>query len=334
MPHWSNYVKGAVLFAVQKHGLGNARGFDFLVSSTIPPQGGSSSSSALVVLAGAAFRQANELAFTHAELAADSAQAEWYVGTRGGALDHTAICLSAPHHVVHLTYENQQTTRLPLPDAGYRWVTFFSHSADKGHAVMLAYNERAAVARLVIPALLARHAKREDIPALLPETMALTDLQQQFPDQFMRCQTAFPALVQERGAQPLKLRERARHHVGEIRRVEAAVELLRQSRDRHTTMQQLGTLLDASHASLRDLYEVSTPRVNQLYEILRAAPNVLGARLIGGGFGGNVLALTPQENVADLIARVQQEYYAPQQRDGVAEGAIMVSTPGAGLSEL
>lgn len=80
--HWSNYVKGAVFFAQHKHQLQVAHGFDFLIDSTIPPQGGSSSSSALVVLAGAAFRQINHVKFSRKELAQDSAQAEWYVGTR------------------------------------------------------------------------------------------------------------------------------------------------------------------------------------------------------------------------------------------------------------
>jgi galactokinase len=56
--------------------------------------------------------------------------------------------------------------------------------------------------------------------------------------------------------------------------------------------------------------------------------------LIGGGFGGNVLALTTANNVAALLARVQNEYYAPQQRDGMREGAVLVSTPGARLSEI
>jgi galactokinase len=85
---------------------------------------------------------------------------------------------------------------------------------------------------------------------------------------------------------------------------------------------------------LRDLYEVSTPAVNQFWELLGADPHVLGARLIGGGFGGNVLALTTVQNVASLLARVQNEYYAPQYRNGQAEGAVMVSTLGARLSEI
>jgi galactokinase len=86
-PHWSNYVKGAVSFARWKYGARVERGFDFLIESSIPPQSGASSSSALVTLAGAAIRRVNRIDFELNELARDSSQAEWFVGTRGGALD-------------------------------------------------------------------------------------------------------------------------------------------------------------------------------------------------------------------------------------------------------
>jgi N-acetylgalactosamine kinase len=359
-PHWSNYVKGAVCFAAQKHSLPTARGFDFLIHSSIPPQGGSSSSSALVVLAGTAFRQVNYIAYSPAQLAQDSAQAEWYVGTRGGALDHTTICMAQRHHAVHLRYADHRVALVPLPDKRFRWVTFFTHAADKGREIMLAYNERAAVSRLLIPAIIESWQTQEPnlyatwcdavdfwkagvrpldlvqslLGHLLPTALSLTEVSKLYPAAFEQCQRAFPALVQERADRPLKLRDRALHHVTEIARVEQAVKLLRGADKPEARMRQLGQMLNASHASLRDLYEVSTPQVNQLWDVLTADSQVRGARLIGGGFGGNVLALTAADNVAALLARVQQEYYAPQQRDCLVEGAVMVSTPGEGLSEL
>jgi galactokinase len=177
-------------------------------------------------------------------------------------------------------------------------------------------------------------AKIEAVLQSLPATISLAEVQVQFPALFQQCQLAFPALVQERSKHPLQLRSRALHHCGEVKRVATAVKLLREDRDSNATMRALGTLLNASHASLRDLYDVSTTQVIQLYEIITSDAQVLGARLIGGGFGGNVLALTTAANVAALLHRAQREFYAPQQRDGLGEGAIMISTPGAGLSEL
>jgi CTP:molybdopterin cytidylyltransferase MocA len=97
-------------------------------------------------------------------------------------------------------------------------------------------------------------------------------------------------------------------------------------------MRSLGALLDQSHASLRDLYQVSTPEVERLVEIIRTSPGVYGAHLMGGGFGGNVLALVAHESVDSLIERVQAQYYEPQDRQGIDEGSVMISTPGEGLA--
>ncbi len=338
-PHWGNYVKGAVFFARHLYGSRVNRGFDFVVDSTIPPKGGASSSSALTVLAGAAIRMASQIEFEPHQLARESARAEWYVGTRGGAMDHTAICLSKRQHAVYLSYREDTAELVPLPGEDFRWVTFFSHEADKGREVMLEYNERAAVARLLIPSFTGELSAADDLQAIienLPVTVSLDDIERTKPQVFSACAAAFPALVQERRARPLKLRDRARHHLGEMQRVEAAARLLRQASGSNLqeVMRELGRLLNASHTSLRDLYEVSTPQVNQLIDIITAEPEVYGARLMGGGFGGNVLALTTAANVQALVSRVQRDFYNPQQRDGWREGAVMISTPGNGLSEV
>lgn len=334
-PHWSNYVRGAVYFVQARHGARIARGFDFVVDASIPAGGGASSSSALTVLAGAALRAVNEVAFTPAELAGESARAEWFTGTRGGAMDHLAICLAQRGHAVHIDFATGRTALVPLPGVPYRWVTFFTHKADKGREVMLEYNERAAVARLIIPALAAHALDAPDrIPDELPEAITLDRVERELPHIFRECRRAFPALVAERRTQPFKVRDRARHHLGEVRRVAEAVRLLSLTKDDAATMRALGTLLNESHASLRDLYEVSTPQVNQLMRVIGGDARVLGARLMGGGFGGNVLALTPEDNVPLLIERVQREFYGPQGRDAAREGAVMISTPGDGLSAL
>ncbi|MGE0132177.1 MAG: galactokinase [Blastocatellales bacterium] len=329
-PHWGNYVKGAVSFARWKYGASVKRGFDFLIESSIPPQSGASSSSALVTLAGAAIRRVNGIDFKLNELARDSSQAEWFMGTRGGALDHTAICLARRGHAVHLLHSDNRAELIPLPDEGFRWITFFSHEADKGRGVMLEYNERAAVSRLLIPAMLVDHSI-EDLPA----TITLNDVARLYPQTFSECARAFPALVSERRDRPLKLRDRARHHVGEIERVAAAVKILSgAAQQTGEAMRALGELINQSHASLRDLYEVSTPEVERLIGIITANSQVCGARLMGGGFGGNVLALTTEENAQSLIDRAQNEFYGPRGRDGMSEGSVMVSTPGDGLAAI
>jgi galactokinase len=99
-------------------------------------------------------------------------------------------------------------------------------------------------------------------------------------------------------------------------------------------MREIGDTLNQSHASLRDYYDVSTSEVERLVEVITADPLVYGARLMGGGFGGSVLALTTAENTQALIDRAQSEFYGPRGRDGLGEGSVMVSTPGNGLEFL
>jgi galactokinase/CTP:molybdopterin cytidylyltransferase MocA len=346
-PGWQNYVAGAVAFARGRFGEAVRAGFDFALDSDIPPGGGASSSSAVVVLAGAAIRNVNSISWSAEELAKDSAVAEWFIGTRGGSMDHITICLAQPASAVLIDYAAGQTSRVPLPAEPFQWLTFFSKSADKGREIMIEYNERAAVSRVLIPALLAQsqiptpdtHSAWRDLLASLPETISIETLSAAYPDAFTELERTFPALVNERSRWPLKVRARALHHLGEVQRVALATQTLRSVPHADpaaavSAMQSVGKLLDESHASLRDLYEVSAPEVEELINLIRADPHVLGARLMGGGFGGNVLALTTSEHAQTLIERVQQHYYAPRDRHGVREGSVMVSTPGPGLDHV
>ena len=364
--HWQNYVRGAVSFARGKFGDKIKTGFDFALDSNIPPGGGASSSSALVVLGGAAIRLVNDVSFSLEELAHDSAMAEWYIGTRGGSMDHLTICLARESRAVLIDYFKHTTRHVSLPDDPFHWVTFFSKPADKGREIMIEYNERAAVSRLLIPAFLQRWERTEperhnawtrtidelangSLDALdetegllitLPETVSLNTLRLDYPDALSHLERSFPALVNDTPRWPLKLRARALHHLGEVRRVTLATRTLDSIQSNSTpesrleTMQRLGKLMDESHASLRELYGVSTSEVEQLIDIIRSHPHVMGARVMGGGFGGNVLALTTRDHSSSLIERVQKNYYEPRHRDGLREGSIMISTPGKGLAHL
>ena len=341
-PHWQNYINAAVTFARGKFGEQIKHGFDFTLDSNIPPGGGASSSSALVVLGGAAIRHVNAISWTPEELARDSALAEWFIGTRGGSMDHLTICLGAPANAVLIDYATKKTRLAALPDKPFEWVTFFTKPADKGREIMIEYNERAAVSRLLIPAMLKSADALDVIDAVqhLPETISLDAIRRDYPETFQELERAFPALVADTPRWPLKIRTRALHHLGEAKRVALATKTLdsmqqqRQSAETLSAMQMLGELLDESHTSLRDLYNVSVPEVEELIDIVQEDPHVLGARVMGGGFGGNVLALTTREHSQNLITRVQQRYYSPRGRNGVDEGSVIVSTPGRGLSEI
>jgi len=365
-PHWQNYLNAGVTFARGKFGKRIQSGFDLVLDSNIPPGGGASSSSALVVLGGAAIRNVNGISWTAAELATDSASAEWFIGTRGGSMDHITICLAETANAVLIDYASHSTRLAALPNEPFAWVTFFTKPADKGREIMIEYNERAAVSRLLIPAIIdswesvaaARHSAwvetrrmlaggsleafeaAHDLFTSLPATISIETVRKNYPDTFGELERSFPALLDDKQRWPLKIRVRGLHHLGEAKRVALAttkLDSLQHDKDPGYTfsaMQTLGKLLNESHASLRDLYEVSVPEVEELIKIVREDPHVLGARVMGGGFGGNVLALTTRDHSHDLIKRVQHQYYSARGRDGVNEGSVIVSTPGRGLSDI
>jgi len=141
----------------------------------------------------------------------------------------------------------------------------------------------------------------------------------------------------------MKVRDRALHHLGEVTRVATAITVLRDIslavEDLEpgivaAGMRTIGELLDETHESLCRLYGVCTPEVEQLATVIASDPNVYGAHLMGGGFGGNVLALTTRERLSSIIESVQSEFYERRGRDGLREGSVMVSTPGEGLSTI
>ena len=123
----------------------------------------------------------------------------------------------------------------------------------------------------------------------LPDSITLVEIEQRYPEAFHECARAFPALVSERYDQSLKVRDRALHHLGESRRVAAAVEILQNvsanqsERDVESGMSALGELLNQSHESLRDLYGLCTSEVNELIRIIRAQPGSLRRAVDGRG---------------------------------------------------
>ena len=107
--------------------------------------------------------------------------------------------------------------------------------------------------------------------------------------------------------------KRCRHVVTETARVRRAADALARG-----DLAALGVLIDQSHASLRDDMEVSVPEVDRLAQIARETPGVFGARMMGGGFGGCIIALADRERAADAQAAISESY-----------GAILGKAPAA-----
>jgi len=358
---WANYIKASVFHLQSLYPQKKLKGMEVLVDSNIPIAGGASSSSALVIGSGAAIRKVNDIKIDTADLAHASSKAEWFIGTRGGEMDHATLCLAEPSCALLITFQPFTVKKIPMPMDKYSWVSFYTHPADKGTRLTAAYNERSIVSKFVIPNFLkeiflnnsnlkkqwetvltsiAQQNEQEltesesiikKVIGLLPEKATLKQIEERFkPKEFNELKALYPALFQAKTKEySLKIRDRAKHHLGEIDRVvKGACLLENSSKSNPDAMQKLGQFINKSHESLKNLYEVSTPELDEAVNIARSAEGVLGARVMGGGFGGNVLVLALHKNVPMLIEKMEKEYYAPNNK---LQKRIMISAPGKGV---
>ena len=231
------------------------RGGTVHIAGDLPRGGGLSSSAALeVALALALLRHAGAPEGDRRALARLCSRVEQdWVGAQTGLLDQLAVLLGCEGHAIRLDTRDLSAAPVALDLGAWRLVTVDS-GVEHDHAGS-GYNERRAECRAACEAL---------------AVAALRD-----------------ATAEAAQSLPAPLDRRVRHVVSENARVDAGVEAL-QAGD----LEALGRLLDASHASLRDDFEVSVPEIDDLVERLRAG-GAAGARIVGGGFGGSALALLP-----------------------------------------
>jgi galactokinase len=255
---WRAFVRGAVA-ELQRADL-PPRGAEITISGTVPRGAGLSSSAALEVALSLALLGLSGLPPPDRLALAricSRIESEW-VGARTGLLDQLASLFGQEGHAVRIDFRSLELRLLPLELLGYRLVTLDSGESHANAAS--GYNQRRAECDRACEAL-GVDSLRDTTPAMI-----------------------------ERLPEPLA--GRARHVVTENERVEAAVGALQ----RHD-LDELGRLLNASHASLRDDYEISTPAVEATVARLHDA-GAIGARIVGGGFGGHVLGLLPADATA------------------------------------
>jgi galactokinase len=250
---WRAFVRGAV-GELLRAGV-PLRGARLEIAGNVPQGAGLSSSAALeVALALALTELAGAEEADRLELAKLCSRIEndW-VGARTGLLDQIASLFGEPDRAMRIDFRSLEVTPVALELGGHRLVTLDSGESHS-HAGS-GYNERRAEC--------ARACELLGISSLREATLAAA------------------------AELPSPLAERARHVITENERVEESVAALERG-----DLAELGRLLDASHASLRDCYAISTPAVEAAAGRLREA-GAIGARIIGGGFGGNVLGLLP-----------------------------------------
>ncbi|MFE9745762.1 galactokinase [Saccharothrix saharensis] len=266
---WAAYPSGV---AWVLRGEGVVGGANLVIAGDVPAGAGLSSSHALecavaLALLGLAKRSVGDL--PRVARWVQRAENE-FVGAPTGLLDQTASLCCTQAHVLFLDVRSFEVEQVPFDASAHGLEvlvvdTRASHShTDGGYGARRAGCERAA-SLLGVAAL--RDVTVEGLDGALDRL-------------------------------PGELRPLVRHVVTENERVLAAVGLLRAGR-----LAELGPLLDASHASLRDDYAVSAPELDVAVDAAKAA-GALGARMVGGGFGGSAIALVPVERHDEVVRAV------------------------------
>jgi len=307
--HWANYVRAPAVELARRFGV--STGFDGLVDSDVPVASGLSSSSALVNAVGLALVRLSSLELDPVELAEVMAEAERFTGTRGGGMDQ-AISLGAVEGTVALIeFAPLRLTHAPLPGDWRFIVADTGVRAEKSGAAQSAYNERRASCEEALAAVARRVAHREPGLDEAPSYPALLET------------IGFEGALKE-GASVLTgtLAARFRHVVTETRRVREAFAALGADDPR-----TFGSLMDASHESLRHDYEVSSPELDALVQTARAA-GCLGARLTGAGFGGCIVALTTPERAGHVVEALREWRGHRGLDDGRGAGVFVAEASG------
>jgi len=296
LPGWARYILG-VMAELARAGV-PLSGFDAVVGGDVPLGGGMSSSASLevaTVQAGALFSGGKftigeeNATLKPMEVAALCQRAEHSAsGLRSGILDQSASCLGQPGKAILIDCRSLEYRYLPFADPALSLMMI-----DTGVRRELAtsgYNERRQQCEEAVKILRDVITQHEPGSMQAQQIRALRDIS---PEQFARYKQYLPEI----------LRRRAGYVIAEDERVFQVVALL----EKHQ-VEAVGPILWQGHAGLRDEYEVSCVELDTLVEVAHQVPGVLGARMMGGGFGGCTINLVRNEAIETLRQAVEQRY--------------------------
>ena len=276
-------------------------GCDLLYDCTIPFGSGLSSSAAIEVstIAALATLAGERLDPVKIALVAQKAERE-YAGVNCGIMDQYASACGKKDNAILLDCNTLVREYVPIVLGDF---TLVIANCNKPHSLVESkYNER--------------RAETERALALLKEKADISCLAELTPDAFAR----ISSVLDGEG----KVKDRARHVVEECDRVRRAAGAMKRG-----DVGTLGELLNASHASLRDLYEVTGVELNTLAAAAQEHPACAGSRMTGAGFGGCTVSVVRKDGVEDFKRTVSEKYtkkigYAPSFYDCTIEDGIIV----------
>jgi galactokinase len=300
--HWSDYVVGVAVM-LERAGY-CLRGAKLRIRGEVPLGSGLSSSAAIEVATACALAANSDLTIHCTELARLCRRAEnEFVGARVGIMDQFVSCYGQAKKALLLDCRSLEFELLPLSDNASLVVcnTMVKHELASG-----AYNERRSQCEAGV----------RQLAAVLPNVNALRDVSLEQLQQYGR---DLPEVIYRR----------CLHVISENARVLEAGEALKQG-----DLDSFGQLMNESHRSLREDYEVSCAELDLMVELARSLSGVFGARMTGGGFGGCTVNLVAVEHV-DQFKRTVAEGYGKAMKllpeiyvCGVADGAEELISPG------
>lgn len=288
---WTNYPKG-VMWAFAGRGMKMDCGLDIVLNGNIPNGSGLSSSASLEVLTGFYLRDLYGFDVTNVDLALIGQYSENnFNGMNCGIMDQFASAMGKKDNAIFLDTADLSYQYAPLVLDGAKIIV--TNSNVKHSLVNSAYNERRSECEKAL----------EELKTVV-DIKGLGDLSE---EQFEANKGAIKDEVRKK---------RAKHAVYENQRTIRAVEALK-----NNNLKEFGELMNASHVSLRDDYEVSCEEIDVLVEEAWKVDGVIGSRITGGGFGGCTVSIVKDEAVAAFQEKVGAAY---QERVGKAADFYVV----------
>ncbi len=276
--HWYNYPLG-VISEFRKLKI-DFEGLDFLFSGEIPNGAGLSSSASIETVTAYALDQIFKLKTDKMELVKLCQRAEnQFVGVNCGIMDQFAVTMGKEEHALFLNCATLDYELVPIKMEGYSLI--ISNTNKRRGLADSKYNER--------------RGQCESAVEVLSEYKRIENLSELGFAEFMNRSSMIKDPV---------IFSRAKHVISENKRVLDAIEALKAN-----DLELFGRLMNESHDSLRDDYEVTGNELDTLVEEARAIEGVLGSRMTGAGFGGCTITLIRDEALEDFKVRVGKNYF-------------------------
>ncbi|HGF7528300.1 TPA: galactokinase [Vibrio cholerae] len=290
---WANYIRGVVKYLMERGY--SFSGADIAVSGNVPQGAGLSSSAALEVVIGQTFKELYSLPISQAEIALNGQQAEnQFVGCNCGIMDQLISAEGQANSALLIDCRSLETKAVSMPEE--MSVVIINSNKQRG-LVDSEYNTR---------------RQQCEEAAKIFGVKALRDVSiEMFNDKIEQLD---PVVA-----------KRARHVITENERTLQAADALSAG-----DLKRMGELMEQSHASMRDDFEITVKEIDALVDIVKDVIGEQGGvRMTGGGFGGCIVALVPPSLVDDIEKAVEERY--PQQSGLTATFYVCQAKAGAGL---